>query len=143
MYKKVIEDISRVRSMDGLENAIIAILARDTQNLNRFQRFCKDAGIEEITLVGQERYINSQTVLARIPDVKGLEYDAVIVMGVNESSSDTTFNKKLLYIATTRAKHFLAIHWSGQQSPILKAIYSGGVALNDFTRPNRLTSKRR
>ena len=143
MYKTVIEDIGRVRSLDGLENAIIAILARDTQNLNRFQRFCKDAGIEGITLIGQERYINSQTVLARIPDVKGLEYDAVIVMGVNESFSDTTFNKKLLYIATTRAKHYLAIHWSGQQSPILRSIYSGGVTLNDFTRPNRLSSRGR
>ena len=143
MYKRVTEDIARIRSLDGLEDAIIAILARDTQNLNRFQRFCKDTGIEGITLIGQERYINSQTVLARIPDVKGLEYDAVIVMGVNESFTDTTFNKKLLYIATTRAKHYLGIHWSGQQSPILRSIYSGGVTLNDFARPNRLTSKRR
>ena len=125
MYKRVTEDIARIRSLDGLENAIIAILARDTQNLNRFQRFCKDTGTEGITLIGEERYINSQTVLARIPDVKGLEYDAVIVMGVNESFTDTTFNKKLLYIATTRAKHYLGVHWSGQQSPILKSIYSG------------------
>ena len=143
MYKRVTEDLTRIRSLDGLEDAIIAILARDTQNLNRFQIFCEDAGVEGITLIGQERYINSPTVLARIPDVKGLEYDAVIVMGVNDSFSDTTFNKKLLYIATTRAKHYLGIHWSGQQSPILKPIYSGGVTLNDFTRPNGLKSKRR
>ena len=142
MYKRVTEDIARIRSLDGLEDAIIAILARDTQNLNRFQEFCKSSNAEEIPLVGQERYINSQTVLARIPDVKGLEYDAVVVMGVNESFSDTTFNKKLLYIATTRAKHYLAIHWSGRQSPILRAIYSGGVTLNDFTLSNRLTDKR-
>ncbi len=127
MREAVVENVSRIRSMDGLENAVIAILARDTQNLKRFQEFCKEAGIDGITLIGQERYSNSSTVLARIPDVKGLEYDAVIVMGVNESFSDTTFNKKLLYIATTRAKHYLAIHWSGQQSPILKSIYSGGV----------------
>jgi DNA helicase-2/ATP-dependent DNA helicase PcrA len=143
MYKRVTEDIDRIRSLDGLENAIIAVLARDQRNLNEFQKFCGESGVDGITLIGQERYINSQTVLARIPDVKGLEYDAVIVMGVNESFTDTTFNKKLLYIATTRAKHYLGIHWSGQQSPILKSIYSGGVNLNDFTRPNGLTSKRR
>ena len=143
MYKRVTEDIARIRSLDGLEDAIIAILARDTQNLKRFQEFCKSTDIEEIPLVGQERYVNSPTVLARIPDVKGLEYDAVIVMGVNESFSDTTFNKKLLYIATTRAKHFLAIHWSGRQSPILRSISDRGVTLNDFTRANRLTGKRR
>ncbi len=142
MYKQVTEDIARIRSLDGLENAIIAVLARDQRNLNEFQKFCGESGVDGITLIGEERYINSQTVLARIPDVKGLEYDAVIVMGVNESFTDTTFNKKLLYIATTRAKHYLGIHWSGQQSPILKSIYSGGVTLNDFARPNRLTSKR-
>ncbi len=143
MYQAVISDISRVRAMDGLENAVVAILARDTNNLNRFQRFCADTGARGITLVGQESYVDSRTVLARIPDVKGLEYDAVIVMGVNESFSDTTFNKKLLYIATTRAKHHLSIHWSGRQSPILRAISGRGVTLNDFTRSNRLTRKKR
>ena len=40
--------------------------------------------------------------------MKGLEYDVVFVMGVNESFTDTTFNKKLLYLATTRAKHYSA-----------------------------------
>ena len=66
-------------------------------------------------------------MLGRIPDVKGLEYDAVIVMGVNEAFSDTLFNKKLLYMATTRAKHYLAIHWFGRQSPILGSISDRGV----------------
>ena len=143
MYKRITEDINRIRSLDGLENAIIAVLARDQRNMNEFQKFCRESGVDGITLIGEERYINSQTVLARIPDVKGLEYDAVIVMGVNDSFSDTTFNKKLLYIATTRAKHYLAIHWSGRQSPILRSISDRGVTLNDFTRANRPTSKRR
>ena len=60
--------------------------------------------------------------------MKGLEYDAVIVMGVNDAFSDTLFNKKLLYMATTRAKHYLAIHWYGQQSPILASLSARGIA---------------
>ena len=48
-------------------------------------------------------------------------------MGVNDSFSDTVFNKRLLYLATTRAKHYLGIHWSGQQSPILKLISGRGI----------------
>ena len=51
----------------------------------------------------------------------------MIVMGVNDAFSDTLFNKKLLYMATTRAKHYLAIHWYGQQSPILASISGRGV----------------
>ncbi len=143
MYKTVTKDIARIRSIDGLENAIIAILARDQLNLNQFRKFCAAAGIDDITPIGQEKYSASRTVLARMPDVKGLEYDAVIVMGVNQSFSDTTFNKKLLYIATTRAKHYLAIHWSGQQSPILRAISPRSVALTDYTRPDRRTRRGR
>ncbi len=127
MYRGVIDNIRRIRSLDGMENAVTAILTRDQANLNRFQGFCEGAGIKEIALVGQEHDTNSRTFLGRIHDVKGLEYDAVIVMGVNESFSDTLFNKKLLYLATTRAKHYLSIHWSGRPSPILKSISNRGI----------------
>ena len=77
--------------------------------------------------MGQEHHSDSRTVLARILDVKGLEYDAVIVMGVNDSFSGTLFNKKLLYLATTRARHYLAVHWSGKQSEILQSISGRGI----------------
>ena len=130
MDRGVIDNIRRIRSLDGMENAVTAILTRDQANLNRFQRFCKGAGMEEIALVGQEHDTNSRTFLGRIHDVKGLEYDAVIVMGVNDSFSDTLFNKKLLYLGTTRAKHYLSIHWSGRQSPILKSISNRGITWN-------------
>ena len=127
MYRSVIEDIARIRSMDSLDDAVIAILARDTLNLNRFKGFCGKHGIDGIVEIGNEQPDGPRTVLARIPDVKGLEYDAVIVMGVNDSFSDTLFNKKLLYLATTRAKHYLAIHWSGKRSPILDEVSELGI----------------
>ena len=128
MYQGVVNDIDRIRTLDELEDAVIAILARDQGNLNRFQRFCESREIVGINLVGQDHHSDAKTVLARIPDVKGLEYDAVIVMGVNDSFTDTVFNKKLLYLATTRAKHYLGIHWSGRQSSILKSISSRGIS---------------
>ena len=128
MYERVVEEVDRIRlTYDGLDDAVVAILARDTLNLNRFQGFCKQQGIDWIELIGQEKHSESRTILERIPDVKGLEYDAVIVMGVNESFSDSTFNKKLLYMATTRARHYLGIHWSGRQSAILRSVSSRGV----------------
>ena len=74
-----------------------------------------------------------QTTLSRIPDVKGLEFDAVIVWNVNDSFSDTSFNQKLLYMATTRAKHYLAIHWAGKRSPILLPVFSRGVLTFNHT----------
>ena len=127
MYQSVIDDIQRIRSMNDLEDAVVAILARDTLNLNRFKEFCGDRGVDGIVDIGTDHPAGPRTVLARIPDVKGLEYDAVMVMGVNDSFSDTLFNKKLLYLATTRAKHYLGIHWSGRRSPILDEVSELGV----------------
>ncbi len=130
MYQGIIDDLDRIRSLDEMDAAVIAILVRDQRNLNRFSDFCKERGIDGIALVGQEEHTTSGTVLARIPDAKGLEYDAVMVMGVNETFSDTLFNKKLLYMATTRAKHYLGIHWFGRQSPILASLSTRGVNMN-------------
>ncbi len=128
MYQGIINDIKRIRSLDGLQDAVVAVLVRDQANLNRFVQFCEAQSVSDMVLVGHEQHSDSRTVLARIPDVKGLEFDAVIVMGVNDSFSDTVFNKKLLYLATTRAKHYLGIHWSGQQSPILRSVSGRGIS---------------
>ena len=129
MYQGIIDDLDRIRALDGMDDAVIAILVRDQRNLRRFSDFCKERGIDGIALVGQDEHTTSGTVLARIPDAKGLEYDAVMVMGVNETFSDTLFNKKLLYMATTRAKHYLGIHWFGRQSPILASLSTRGVTM--------------
>ncbi len=135
MYRCVVNDLEQVRSLPDMAGARIAILARDPRNLNRFRDYCTASGQHDVVLIGQDRHSTARTVLARIPDVRGLEYDAVIVLGVNESFSDALFNQKMLYLATTRAKHYLAIHWSGTISPILKRIWSGGV--REIDRRNR------
>ena len=134
MYAGVVSELVRIRSLEGMGNASIAILLRDRANLNRFQEFCNERGISGVISIGQERQQGIGAVLARIHDVRGLEYDAVIVMGVNEAFADTTFNQKLLYLAVSRAKHYLAIHWSGSPSPILSGIHSRGVRRFDHRR---------
>ena len=130
MYPTIAEELERIRSLDGLADTQIAILVRDVNNLRAFERFCADNGIDEVARFGSKTP-DSKTVLARIPEAKGLEYDAVIVLGVNDSFSDTVFNQKLLYMAATRAKHYLAIHWAGQQSPILRAVSDRGIVQFD------------
>ena len=72
MFGHVIEEIRRIPSMDGLNNAVVAILARDTDNLNQFAKFCERSGISGIVRVDQQHHSTSPTVLARIPDTKGL-----------------------------------------------------------------------
>ena len=138
MDQAVLNDLPRIRSMPGLANASIAILARDTASLNRFRRFCEERGFSEVLFTDQDHYRASGTVLARIPDVRGLEYDAVIVLGVNETFRNTTFNQRLLYVAISRAKHYLALHWVGRPSPILSAVSGVGVRYFDRSKGDAL-----
>ena len=131
MHEAVVNDLADLRARPGLANASVAVLARDRLNLTRFLNFCEAREVREVVPFGQERYRAGGTVLARIPDVRGLEYDAVIVLGVNDAFANTPFNQRLLYIAVSRAKHYLALHWAGKQSPILADIYDGGARFFD------------
>ena len=128
MYQAALEDIARVRAMDGLGDATVAVLARDARNLNRFRDFSAARGFADIAPLETAARARARAVFARVPDAKGLEFDAVIIIGANESFGDTLFNKKLLYLAATRAKHYLGVHWFGKQSPILASISERGVA---------------
>ena len=127
MYRLVVDQVERLRSLDGLEDATIAILVRDNAQLNRFERFRADSGITDMARFGDDHAAGARTVVGRIPDAKGLEYDAVIVMGVNETFRETLFNQKLLYVAALDTKHHLSLFWSGRQSPILRSVSGRGV----------------
>ena len=50
---------------------------------------------------------------------KGLEFDVVIVYDVNKENYSSDFDKKLLYIACTRALHRLVIYYKGDKSPLI------------------------
>lgn len=50
---------------------------------------------------------------------KGLEFDAVLVFNVSKSNYASKFDKKLLYIACTRALHRLQLYYTGIKSPFI------------------------
>lgn len=50
---------------------------------------------------------------------KGLEFDAVIVYGVSADNYCNVFDRRLLYIACTRALHRLALFYTGSKSPFI------------------------
>ena len=50
---------------------------------------------------------------------KGLEFDAVLVYETNKEHFFTEFDRRLLYIACTRALHRLDLYFTGEKSPFL------------------------
>jgi DNA helicase-2/ATP-dependent DNA helicase PcrA len=51
---------------------------------------------------------------------KGLEFDSVLIYGVDMNLYHSADDKKLLYIASTRALHRLNLFYSGEKSPLLQ-----------------------
>ena len=51
---------------------------------------------------------------------KGLEFDAVMVYKADDKNYNTLFDKKLLYVACTRALHRLSLYYTGKISRFLK-----------------------
>ena len=51
---------------------------------------------------------------------KGLEFDAVIVANARKDNfNESEFDRLLFYLACTRARHQLEIHWHGTRSAIV------------------------
>jgi len=50
---------------------------------------------------------------------KGLEFDSVLICDADRSHYHTEDDKRLLYIASTRALHRLSLYYTGDMSPLL------------------------
>ena len=64
--------------------------------------------------------IETDITVSPIILTKGLEFDAVIVANAHKDNfSESAFDRLLLYLACTRPRHYLEIHWYGLRSPIV------------------------
>lgn len=61
-------------------------------------------------------------MVSSIAMAKGLEFDAVLLPGVDSPNYRTEYDRGLLYVACTRAIHRLTILYSGDPSPFLPPI---------------------
>lgn len=68
-----------------------------------------------------QTYIHSDVKTLVVPAymAKGLEFDAVLVYNVSKSNYSSSLDKKLLYIACTRALHELSLYYVGAKSNYL------------------------
>ena len=81
------------------------------------------SGIEGVGVLTAGGTIDSRVTVSPIILTKGLEFDAVIVANAAKGNfTESEFDRILLYLACTRARHHLAIHWHGPRSPIVPDI---------------------
>ncbi|WP_127579357.1 HelD family protein [Paenibacillus koleovorans] len=108
------------RSRAG-EATTVAVIGRTERECEALHRALLSVGIEATLIgAGERRYSGGVSVLA-VYLAKGLEFDAVILVDVDETRySANVQDGKLLYVGCTRALHQLWIHYEGRVSPLVE-----------------------
>lgn len=81
------------------------------------------ARLKDLTLVNlvgnNERKLKKGALIIPAYTAKGLEFDVVLVDDASKENYSTGYDRKLLYIACTRALHQLALYYTGGKSPFV------------------------
>lgn len=126
-------EVVQCKTTDELDNRLIKDIENyKSQGLNTVAIICKNrktaadlyfriAGRTKVKLVDylEEQSITG-TIIVPVYLAKGLEFDAVMVYGTDNKTYNTNYDKKLLYIACTRALHRLSLYYTGKITRYLK-----------------------
>lgn len=115
LEKKIIEDIKTYKSLGFDSIAIICKSRKQSSDL-----YFRLKGKIDIKLVDS----NESTTITGITVIpvymaKGLEFDCVMIYDTDNINYKTEYDKKLLYIACTRALHKLSLYYTGEISNLL------------------------
>ena len=120
----LIDEIMICREKGYLSIGLICKSEEDT-----FQLFAPLKDKLDIHLTTNDSTMNLKgTFIMPVYLSKGLEFDAVLICDTDEHHYHTEEDKKLLYIASTRALHRLNLFYMGDASPLLEnqALVKGG-----------------
>ncbi|GGM86081.1 UvrD-helicase domain-containing protein [Streptomyces fuscichromogenes] len=131
--------VDRVQALlaEGLAPQEIGVCARFNLSLDAAEEKLKASGVPVLRVKGQIPAGIEGVRLATMHAMKGLEFRAVSVLGVNEGTvpfareitprevdtlqhdADLLRERCLLFVACTRAREALSVTWSGARSPFL------------------------
>jgi len=121
MLIAVVNEISNIKTDFGFEN--IALITKSSIEAENLFLSLKESGYEIPTKIlhdKAEKY-EGGVVCLPIKLAKGLEFEAVIVIDASDKryKDDVPYDGQLLYVATTRALHYLCVFSVGDYSKYL------------------------
>jgi len=115
----IVAIINDIKSLQKQSINLIAVLSKTERESNRLVQELKERGITAL-LLDEDSGLEATVLVASIHQVKGLEFDAVVLCNARDYNyPDTWTNNRLLYLAVTRASQYLYIHWFGNLAKIL------------------------
>ena len=118
MHKKIADAVRELRELDHVRS--IAVLTKWESTAKDIMKAFRREGLDDVSRLEQGGTTETDIVVSPVLLTKGLEFDAVIVANAGDRNyKETDFDRMLLYLACTRARHHLHIHWHGARSPIV------------------------
>ncbi len=118
MKVAIADSVKQLSSLDDVSS--VAVLTKWRKTANDVAEVLADEGIDSLSVLMQGDVIATDVTVSPIILTKGLEFDAVIVANAAKGNfNESDFDRMLLYLACTRARHHLQIHWYGSRSPIV------------------------
>ena len=118
MRKAIANSVRKLTSLDDVRS--VAVLTKWRQTAQDISNTLRDEGIESVGMLTPGGLIETDVTVSSIILTKGLEFDAVIVANaLKDNFNESDFDRLLLYLACTRARHHLEVHWYGTRSPIV------------------------
>ena len=110
--------LRELRELDEVRS--IAVLTKWDKSASDIYKSLRSEGVRDISRLSQTGVVETDLTISPVILTKGLEFDAVILANAGRNNfNDTEFDRMLLYLACTRARHHLQIHWHGPRSPIV------------------------
>lgn len=112
--------VSEIKSCLEMGYQSIGLICKTEKNaLGLFERL-KDKADVQLVKNGETADLHGVFIIP-VYMSKGLEFDAVLICGAGVENYHSEDDKKLLYIASTRALHRLSLFSVGGASPLLTA----------------------
>ena len=99
-----------------------ALICRDKEHAkNTYEKLIKyEKYLEKDIVAFSEENYKTGLLILPITDAKGLEFDTVVILDINDKKyPDTELSTRLLYVAITRALHRLIVIENSNRSPLL------------------------
>lgn len=110
-----------VAEVEALGKSTIALIGKDFKECEEIYHILNSKGIKEWTLIGENNNsFKSEKIIIPSYMTKGLEFDCSIILNCNKDKyTNSTLDKKLLYVVLTRALHLEYVLYSGEMSELI------------------------
>lgn len=119
----ILDELNKIRekiaAFQGGGHATLGIILKTTSKANALYQILSGDIEMQLLTPDSHRFTKGITVTS-IQMSKGLEFDEVIIISANSETYYTEYDRKLLYIACTRAMHKLSLIYTGELTGLIK-----------------------